>query len=173
MTTAMLQKMVNEALEKGHCGVSCPVSINNRLSCTLGRAIFQRRCGRWINVRIEFSGDMIRRATEDSIKEVLLHECAHVIANYRTGNDEGHNATFKAVCHEIGTYNDKTYTKVEYKEGPEKPVLKAFSPYRYEILCQKCGVIGRFARACKTTKNIERYHCTCGDPRPLKVITNW
>ena len=153
MTINMLQKEVDKALKKGNCKVSCPVSINNRLTTTLGRAIFTRQMGRWVSVRIEFSGSMIKSATNASIMEVLLHEVAHVVANYRTGCDQGHNHIFKAVCHELGTYNDGCSTTLEYKTNA-KPV------YKFEVICPNCGVIGRYQRAGKIIKSIDR--CSCG-----------
>lgn len=158
MTITTLQKEVNKVLRMGNCSVSCPVSINNRLSRTLGRAVFARRAGKWISVRIEFSGDLIRRASDKSVMDVLMHECAHVIANYRTGCDEGHGKVFKMVCWEIGTDNDKCSTAVEWKT----PALMAVD-HHYEVHCPKCGIVARFNRDCKTLQNITRFRCgKCG-----------
>lgn len=166
MTITKLQNEVNKALKKGNCKVSCPVSINNRLTRTLGRAIFTRQGGRWTSVRIEFSGSMIKNVTEASIMEVLLHEVAHVVANYRTGWNEGHNNIFKMVCHELGTYNDGCTTTLEYKNNV-KPT------FRFEVLCPNCGIIGKYQRMGKTLKVIDRCRCAkCGNNN-LTLKENW
>lgn len=170
MTAKKLQSLVNEALAKSHCQVACPVTINPRLSRTLGRAKFLGRAGRITKViGIEFSESLLRLATDKCINDVLLHEVAHVIANVRTGSDQGHNKVFKAVCREIGTTNDKTYTVMEYKVT--KPVVKT---YKYDVICPVCGVIDHYSRACDATKYPDRYFCRkCHSYKPLRIRANW
>ena len=166
MTITNLQKEVTKALRKANCRVMCPVSINNRLTKTLGRAMFTRQGGRWVSVRIEFSGKLIQYATEKTIMDVLLHEGAHVVANYRTGCDQGHNHIFKAVCHELGTSNDGYATTVEYKDGA-KPV------YKFEVVCPNCGVVATYNRSGKVVQNIWRYSCGKCHSHNLKVLQSW
>lgn len=172
-TALRLQKEVNEILRKANVKMACPVRINNRLSRTLGRATMAYRNRVYISARIDFSGDLIARATDTTIREVLLHECAHVIANLRTQSNNGHNAFFKQVCHEIGTHNDKTSTKVEWREDAVKPVAKAVVKRvdKYEVNCPNCGVIARYNRACNATKHPEIYMCRkcCGGNLFVKV----
>ena len=150
-----IQKEFNEVCEKAGCPVTVPVKLNGRLTRTLGRVHQRRDNGKteWHPYLVEFSKQMIETATDNTIRDVLLHEAAHYIAVVRTGEAHGHDAYFKAICAEIGTTNDTTHTKVESTVAQEEL-------YKYTIYCPTCNkIIGGYNRMCKTLKMIDL--CTC------------
>lgn len=115
MNQIMLSAMVRIVLDSANIDMKCPVTINNRLKRTLGRAMYKRTGTLNHGFRIEFSGDFVRRATPECIKAVVLHECAHIICAVRDMKTvHGHDSYFRAVCLEIGTDNYRSSMKVEY-----------------------------------------------------------
>lgn len=134
--------------------IHIPVSLNSRLTSTLGRV----RCINGRPVSIEFSAKFIKNAKDNDIHEVILHECAHVIANVRDRKEHGHDNYFKQICAELGTDNDKCFYKSEKELTNTEPV------YKYKVYCKDCGeLIASYKRKGKTIKNLEFYRCSlCG-----------
>lgn len=134
--------------------VRIPVLLNSRLTSTLGRV----RCINERPVSIEFSTNFIIKASDNDIHEVILHECAHVIANIRSKKSHGHDAYFKQICAELGTDNDKCFYKSEKELMNKEPV------YKYKVYCSECGeLIASYKRKGKTIKNLNEYRCgLCG-----------
>lgn len=164
-----LQVLVNETLLKAGVRRIVPVSINNRLTRTLGRACYtvNRYRGEVISVRIEFSGQLLRNASEKNVMDVLLHECAHVIALIRKPKeDHGHDGYFKMICHEIGTDNDGACMNIDYN----KPIEQI---YKYIVVCPNCGVIAYYNRKTKHLNDIGNCHCRKCKSNNLKVRQNW
>lgn len=148
--------------------ITQPIEINNRLTATLGRVISTGKQGSYEVKRIEFSGELLRTATDKSIHDVICHEAAHAIVIARTHTKHGHDNYFKSVCAEIGTSADKIHTTVE------RTVSDA-EIYKYQIFCPTCDTIlpGGYKRMCKTIQYINMCTCnTCGKGN-LKVIQNW
>lgn len=165
----MLQDMVNETLNKAGVNRFVIVTINNRLTRTLGRACYSvnRHKGLVLALSIEFSGQLLRNASEKNIKDVVLHECAHIIAVVRSPKeDHGHDAYFKMICHEIGTDNDGACMSIDYN----KPIEQI---YKYVVDCPNCGVIAHYSRKTKNLNNIGRCHCRKCGSNNLKVRQNW
>jgi predicted SprT family Zn-dependent metalloprotease len=130
-----------------------PVSINGRLTRTLGRVIQHIRNGHCTSDRMEFSKQFLETSTEASIKSVIAHEWAHYYVTKVTGENHGHDEEFKKVCAMVGCKDDKTQTKVERIVSEEKLS-------KYVVYCPTCGEpIGYFTRMCNTLKNIDS--CTC------------
>jgi predicted SprT family Zn-dependent metalloprotease len=130
-----------------------PVSINGRLTRTLGRVIQHTCVGHCESERMEFSKQFLETSTEESIKSVIAHEWAHYYATKSTGEHHGHDAYFKQVCAMVGCKDDKTQTKVERIVSEEQM-------YKYTVHCPTCNeVIGGFTRMCATLKHIDQ--CTC------------
>lgn len=157
---------------KGICakaGVSCnvPITINSRLTRTLGRVVIDNFIGIWKPTKIEFSKQFIETSSDASIEDVIKHEAAHFIATSRTGEDHGHDIYFKSICAEIGTTNDGTTTKVER-------TVDESSLYKYAIYCDTCDkVIGGKSRMCRTIKEIKFCTCKACNTSNLRVIQNW
>ena len=168
-----LDKIENQF--KGICakaGVSCnvPITINSRLTRTLGRVVIKNSIGAtntWKPIKVEFSKQFIETSSDASIEDVIKHEAAHFIATSRTGKDCVHNVYFKSICAEIGTTNDGITTKVE------RTVDESYL-YKYAIYCDTCNkVIGGKSRMCRTIKEIKFCTCKTCNTSNLRVIQNW
>jgi predicted SprT family Zn-dependent metalloprotease len=118
------------------------------------------------NSKVEFSKQLLVTCSDDTIRDVIMHEAAHYIANDRTHINHGHDAYFKAVCAEIGTTNDGTVTQTER-------TVAASEIYKYTVSCPNCGPLGYYHRMSKTLKNIS--HCSCRKcgSHDLSVIQNY
>lgn len=157
----------NEVCRKAGTPCDVPIRLNGRLTRTLGRVFHQCdvTSGVWYSTHVEFSKQLLETASDQSIRDVILHEAAHFIVTARTGEEHGHDATFKRVCAEIGTTNDGIATKVER-------TVEVHS--KYEIFCPTCHkTLGGYSRMCKTIQNIEFCHCKLCGKGGLKVIQNW
>ena len=65
------------------CGVkfNAPVAINPALTRALGRCFIQATARKgWYPYRMEFSQIMLETGTDECIKNVIMHECAHYVA---------------------------------------------------------------------------------------------
>ena len=132
------------------------IELNSRLTSTLGRVKHRKSYNGAYPISIEFSKKFIDTSTDNDIHQVILHECAHAIATFRTGENHGHDNFFKEICAELGTDNDKC----KYKR--ETPT--AAPVYRYKVYCSECGeLIASYKRKGKIIKNIQFYKCgLCG-----------
>jgi len=131
---------------------SIPITLNTRLSRTLGRVFCEYKHGKYIATSAEFSSHFLETSTDESIYSVIQHEACHYIATTRSGNHHGHDSYFKAICKEIGCTNDGTQTHVER-------TVAAIDVYKYLVYCPNCGEIGHYNRWCKTLKELS--YCTC------------
>lgn len=155
-----VKREFNEACRKAGVVNKYPVKINGRLTATLGRVRWLRENGNITPIDIEFSKLMVETASDETIKETILHEAAHLIAIERSGVDHGHDSYFKSICAELGTTNDGCYASIE--------AVKSIK-YKYNLVCPKCGIIGGYSRMCKAVKHPELYRCKCGCGN-LKII---
>lgn len=157
-----VKKEFIEAVESAGCKMNSPILQNGRLTRTLGRVIYS---GDFIN-RVEFSKLFLTTATDDTIRQVILHEAAHYIAAKRDGTRHGHDDYFKKICAELGCSNDKAKTAVELTVSKEKV-------YKYSIYCAKCGFIGGTHRYTKAFDHLE--YCTCKKcgGSELSYVQNW
>ena len=150
-------------------GLTIPIHLNGRLTRTLGRVHYKYdvTASRYTPTFVEFSKQLLETATDESIRDVIMHEASHLIVTERTGKIHKHDSLFKAVCAEIGTGNDSAYTKVER-------IVKEEALYKYQIFCPTCHkFIGGFYKKCKTINHINECFCrSCGNG-DLKVIKNW
>lgn len=130
-----------------------PVSINGRLTRTLGRVVQCKNGCDWYPERMEFSRQLLETATEQSIKGIIAHEWAHYYATKMTGEDHGHDDYFKSICARIGCTEDKVSTKVNRIVSNEQI-------YKYSVYCPTCGEpIAHYSRMCSTLKHLDE--CTC------------
>lgn len=150
-----LTKIKNEfyaACRKGGMDKEIPVLMNGRLTRTLGRVTMDPIGDKYVPTMVEFSKRFVETSTDFDIREVILHEAAHAIVTYKTGEDHGHDAVFKRMCAVLGTSRDKA-------EGKINRIVAHTS--KYEVICPTCGVIAEFSRMCNTLRNIK--HCSCRD----------
>lgn len=147
--------------------VQVPIMANGRLTRTLGRVHSERKAGEpWKATRVEFSKQLLETSTDETIRDVILHEAAHYVVVTRTGESHGHDAVFKAACAELGTTNDGTTTKVE-------STVAATALYKYTIDCPRCGNIGGMNRMCKTLREINWCTCRKCGGAGLTYTQNW
>ena len=163
-----LTREVNETLT--NAGVNTvPVSLNGRLTQTLGRAhasINTRTNFRWAT-KIDFSKQLVSIATDSSIREVLLHECAHIIAYSRDPYvNHGHDNFFRNICAEIGCSADEPSYQIETKEGIS-------CSHKYSVMCPNCGEIGRYNRKSKSLNNLAHCYCSRCKSHGLTLRTNF
>lgn len=144
-----------------------PVVINGRLTRTLGRCIYQHQDNIWNPIKIEISRQLLETATDESIKEVIMHECAHYVTCAITHKVDGHGPTFKFYCAKIGTTNDTAYHNNLQRTKSNEEI------YKYTLYCSKCGkFVGGKSRACKVTQSPQDYYTKCCDAE-IRVIKNW
>ena len=145
-------KEFSDTLEKAGCKLDVPVTINGRLTSTLGRVIYRGNNP----YKVEFSKQFLGTSTDDCIYQVILHEAAHFIAAKRSGVCHHHDGYFKQICAEIGCTNDQTKTHVERTVALEKI-------YKYVVYCPKCGPIAGYQRWSKTLDHLDECSCkSCG-----------
>lgn len=155
---------VHEICRKANCEIDIPININSRLSRTLGRVMYSNHEAS----RIEFSKMFIDNSTDESIRQTILHECAHYIAWYRTGERHGHDLFFKGICAEIGCVEDKTTSHVEALRSETEL-------FRYTIYCPNCGCIGGQQRWSSTLEGIATHdvYCKKCKSHDLTYQKNW
>lgn len=132
---------------------SIPVSLNGRLSKTLGRVHHSQNniTGVLTPTKMEFSKKFLEIASDEEVKKVIAHEWAHYYLTKTTKENHGHDAMFNALSSEMGG-NTGTSIKIEnFRET-----------YKYTVYCSDCGkVVGGYARAGKTVKNPHLFKTNC------------
>lgn len=111
---------------------------------------------------------MIDSMTDETIRQVILHECAHYIVARKYPNEKhGHDSVFRTMCEQIGCTHNRACNDVEYtEEYTEKKRIEEVKEnnilYKYELKCEYCGkTVGKFKRAGKRVQYPELYHSTC------------
>lgn len=139
------------------------VIINKRFTRTLGRVTHSSNKGIVKATLMELSAQLLEFSTEEEILSVIKHEWAHYYITKITGQNQGHNAQFKALCDSIGCHGT---IAINLTEG-SMPVSK------YTVTCAECGeVIGNYSRKCKTVTQPELYKSNCCNAK-LKVVQNF
>lgn len=171
MTVEDIKEYCREAFEKAgydfdYFGIE--VSINGRLTRTLGRCLYKRDIitDDIMPTKIEISKQLLETSTLDDIISIIYHECCHALVTIETGEKHGHDAVFKTMCKKVGTKNDTCATKV-------KRTIEEDKIYKYTVYCENCGFAGGFNRMCSTLKNIK--YCECGKCKQSKLYykQNW
>lgn len=96
-----IERIKNLCIEYcGKAGVefNSPVAINNRFTRTLGRCHYMKEGYLWFPIKIEISGKLLKTASDESIKAVIAHECAHYVSCAKTHENHGHDETFRFYC---------------------------------------------------------------------------
>ena len=144
-TLERIQKEFTAAVESVGIKVSHPISLNGRLSKSLGRVVHMNYDGYIVPEKIEFSKSFVESGTDKDIHEVILHEAGHYVVAMRTHRNHKHDDVFKAACLELGTTNylphfEDMETKLEYK---------------YNVYCPVCKKnIAGYNRMCKSVREI-------------------
>lgn len=132
------------------------VKFNGRLTRTLGTCSYVRVNDVVLPSKIEISRNLNEYGTREEVEQTILHECGHALAALETGEKQGHNGVFRAICERIGCHEAGSKSKVSISDKDEL--------YKYTVYCDKCGqVVARYHRAGKIIKNLPRYtHNRCG-----------
>lgn len=142
-TLLKVKKELQEISDKYDDTFSIPVSINGRLTKTLGRVMHKRVLDDIFPESMEISKQLLETTTDADIIGVIKHEWAHYYITKITKENHGHDVMFKALCAEIGTHGT-TSIKVETIVAIES---------KYELICPCCGkTVARYTRKCKTTE---------------------
>lgn len=171
MTVEDIKEYCREAFEKAsydfdYFGIE--VSINGRLTRTLGRCLYKRDIitNDIIPTKIEISKQLLETSTLDDIISIIYHECCHALVTIETGEKHGHDAVFKAMCKKVGTKNDTCATKV-------KRTIEEDKIYKYCVFCKKDGFVAGYSKMCPTLKNLSSCICNkCGKSN-LYYKQNW
>lgn len=162
--TAECQKLSDKFNDK----FDIPVTINSRLTTTLGRCR-----SRYINpeimvpFEIQFSKKFLESSSDSDIISVIQHEWAHYYAVKSTKEKHGHDSYFKSICEKIGCQNDQRQLKGgSSSEGERK--------FKYEVRCGDCGkLVATYNRMCPTLKNIRSCRCGLCGGKALYYKQNW
>lgn len=143
------------------------VAYNGRLSRSLARCLTRNTLNRGKIVKaepykLEFGKTILNVESHETLRQVVLHEVAHAIANKRHVDNCGHDKRFKAVCTEIGCTDSgattKTSTSVEEIRRASDKV-----GYKHKITCNGCGSTHYYTRATKIVNAIKNgsrnYYC--------------
>lgn len=168
MTIEEITKICENICAEAGYDFTIPVKINKRLTKTLGRVHWKRRNnGDAYSTLMEFSNLFLETSTENSILEIIKHECAHYLVIAETHEPHGHDKVFKSMCTRINCTADTAKYNSIKRNTPEEEI------YKYFIVCKDCGsIVGKFHKAGRTVKHPEDYYCKhChGD---LTVVQNW
>lgn len=143
-----------------------PVRINGRLTKTLGRVIAEPTVfDAYKPEIIEFSKQFLETSTDESVRQVVMHEFAHWAVLIETGEIHHHDAVFKAMCRKIGCVADRPTSVVERTVSNDKL-------FKYIVKCKDCDNEMHYNRAGNVVKHPDWYGCgKCGGE--LEVIQNW
>ena len=132
---------------------SIPVSLNGRLTKTLGRVVYKKNTltGKCVLTKMEFSKNFMANGVDEEVKSVIAHEWAHYYVTKTREEDHDHDAVFMNCAESVGGHTGR-YIKVS--EGSNL--------YKYTVYCTKCGkVVGHCDRAGKTVKEPHLYKSSC------------
>lgn len=143
--------------------IKVPVTVNSRLTATLGRVKYMGLGNKtYIAKSIEFSKELLETGTDNDVMNVIKHEYVHYFLVETTNVNHGHDHVFKDKCKAIGCEHIKTHNPLE-NEGR----------FKYEVWCEECGLVATYSRMGKILKNLN--DCRCGKCKKpgLKMIQNW
>lgn len=135
--------------------LDCTVEVSDRAKTIAGTAFTRDK-------RIVLNARLFRPGREADRNATLLHECAHIIANYHKRRDCGHGAGWREVMETLGEPADRCH------------IIRYLSPKAHAIvtwLCEGCGEEYHFVR--RPRRRPEHCWCaTCG-PRHGRLALHW
>lgn len=171
ITIEEIRKQCGNAFSKaGWDFAQCDIDIviNGRLVSTLGRCCYKYKNGVCVPAKLEFSKLFLETSTDEAIRDVIYHECAHALVMLETHAPHKHDYVFKKMCFRIGTNNDGYSMDTDNKRiVPDNQI------YKYFVLCPDCGHTAKYHRAGKVVQHPEWYRCGCCKGDQLQVIQNF
>jgi predicted SprT family Zn-dependent metalloprotease len=144
-----------------------PITINNRLTTTLGRCRSRKiNSEQFEPFELQFSKKFLEKSVDEDIISVIQHEWAHYYVTKITKEACGHNNRFKEICAAINCQNDQRVFKGIAPNSEKK--------FKYEVHCKNCKkVVAHYNRMCPTLRNIEYYQCSYCEGKELFFKQNW
>lgn len=144
MDTIAAVSLARELMKKWGCD-DVPLKLNYGKN-QLGAVIFYRNPFRIKEMQL--SRYLIEGNNEDQVKDTILHEIAHILANREAGGNQGHNWRWRQWCIKVGA-------KPERCANPAKLNMPK---HNYLLHCEKChDVIGKKYRK----RDQSRYRSAC------------
>ena len=158
MTIEKIVELVDETMSRAHCRRTFPVYIDKRMKVTLGLVR-----SNFLGIReMKISNLLLEHGTDEHIRDVIKHECAHAILMTREpGTRHSHDDAFGKVCDEIGC---KDKTGFIHCDELEKAITA--NKNRYKVYCKHCGTL--VYSGCNRSKRVvgllngEYIHNKCG-----------
>lgn len=121
-------------------------------------------------IRISFSYRMLDgRFILEHIDDVIKHEIGHLLAYFRYGKRQGHNANFKKIAREFG-FNGTATFNIKLVEGFKEEILnKTTQDAKYRVYCTKCDREWFKNRKSGLIDRPIDYTCPCKVKKSLKV----
>ena len=162
-----IENYCNEISAKVNDTFTCPVKLNGRITRTLGRVISHKVNGMWEPEVLEISKQLLETSSDESVKAVIEHEWCHYYVTKTTGENHGHDATFKAACAKIGCTNDGVSTTVER-------TVSDSTLYKYQVFCPTCDkFICNRRRKVEWMDRMDECWCPTCKGKGLVLIQNW
>ena len=144
MTIKEVEKLVDATLEARGFKRNFPVRLNNRFSRTYGAVRLRDRK----IYAMEFNSKFVAQASDEVMRETVLHECAHAIVDLRYPNEfHNHDDVFNAACAELGIKGDATTDFIIKR--------------KYNVYCPNCGLVASYGRKTKMVSYVEEGKCVC------------
>lgn len=144
------------------------IAYNGRLSRTLARCLSRTKLvyGKveWTRpFKLEFGKTILNVDSYETLKQVVLHETAHAIANVRHQDNCNHDARFKLVCEEIGCKMDGASSATASNQAREEIKDVSLQMNKHKITCVGCGSEFFYRRATDVVKQVQmgRRSCIC------------
>lgn len=116
------------------------------------------RCRRLKNGshRIEINYDLLAQ-NEDATLETLIHEVLHA-----SKDGMNHGKIWKDYAYKMNKAFNLNIKRLNSEE--EKGVVRIETKrlIKYELKCEKCGLIWQYEKKTKFVKNPSKYNCACG-----------
>lgn len=133
----------------GYDAKKVPISLNGRLSSTLGRYFHTEK-------KIEISKDYFLNADEHYVRNTIIHEICHQVCDV-----VGHGREWKKIANHVSlktpykierlaTIGEMEYFNVNSKKQREK---------KYGVKCTKCNRLWRYATKSKAYKSPSTHTC--------------
>lgn len=132
----------------GYNATKVPISLNGRLSRTLGR-YFR------VEEKIEINKDYFLYAEESAVKNTIIHEICHQVCK-----ESGHGTEWKRIAEHVSYKTPYKITRLASTEKTNYISPKKNRPKKYIVKCTKCNHEWKYSTKTKAYKNPHAYFCT-------------
>lgn len=163
-TIATISSLVRRTLAQNDIICTFPITFSKTMGRTLG-SVFAPAIHPEDIREMKFSYSLLTHPKDEAVRQVVLHECAHVIVMVKMREWNGHGELFQKVCKEIGC------------TGSGKESDEIFAS-RYEVHCPGCGrVVMQRDKKGNWYNDILRGRYNCNfckmDSEKFQIVKNW